>query len=432
MQKLSEVTFADSLIGEPRSGATFGVFVRVTIPLLSSTYFLISIDFINSILMAAYDNDIHITNKPPRVISASDYSIWVIRLQSFLFYNDPELWNSITDGTHIPRASTANGGLILDPKTMDIDYKLKDVDINEKLLGSLPSVWYRCSWHWLSFYGDGNFKQFSKEKKVTKEVDPEVEIANNSVLFIHCKLTNDEVNQLLTEHEVVLQEINNDEEVKALKKQDVELILTTEPRPCPWNMKVVHERLQKQKNMRRKEICVQAEVEQWKTANVSEEKDRGKVYDQHKKQLQKNPGEYYKESFKKFVMEGSQKSAAVTKTEKNKTVFKKQNNQKKTTSQSKLSAKSVCKKQIYEIKAVKKIAKKVCADQSVASTSQPVFEKFNKREYREVSKLLSSKLSTGFQNKLRFSVIHLSLSECNCSCDSSCPAVEFLFPPSKP
>ncbi|KAI3827957.1 hypothetical protein L1987_02046 [Smallanthus sonchifolius] len=71
-------------------------------------------------------------------------------------------------------------------------------------------------YHFMEGSYNGNFKQMYEEKKCAEEVGIDAETAKNSVLYT-TKLTNDEINSLLTKQEVVLQEIDSDKEVNAYK-----------------------------------------------------------------------------------------------------------------------------------------------------------------------------------------------------------------------
>ena len=52
--------------------------------------------------MLNYDNEIGTPNKPPRLMSMSDYGVWKWRFESFIGYIDTNLWIPITEGYEAP------------------------------------------------------------------------------------------------------------------------------------------------------------------------------------------------------------------------------------------------------------------------------------------------------------------------------------------
>ena len=59
--------------------------------------------FSNMTSMMKFDNEIGSPNKPPRFMCNNDYSSWKTRFESFVAYNDPDLWIPITERYIRPR-----------------------------------------------------------------------------------------------------------------------------------------------------------------------------------------------------------------------------------------------------------------------------------------------------------------------------------------
>ena len=53
--------------------------------------------------MLKFDNEIGTPNKPPRFLCNNDYASWKTRFESFIAYNDPDLWLPISEKYVRPR-----------------------------------------------------------------------------------------------------------------------------------------------------------------------------------------------------------------------------------------------------------------------------------------------------------------------------------------
>ncbi|KAI3813831.1 hypothetical protein L1987_18566 [Smallanthus sonchifolius] len=241
----------------------------------------------------------------------------------------------------------------------------------------LKKDYYGIGYHFMEVPYNGNFKHIPEEKKDVEEVDIAVknsivfttDTAKNPVLYT-AKLTNDEVNSLLTKQEGVLQEIESKRR-KRERRRRKEVCLQAN-KGNKWNTngkqqvceKKAFKRVEKKNVYAPKGSNSHVEEESFKCSHCSCSKGRGKMYEQQKKHVENKVGEYYTKTFQKFVKEGCQKST-LAKNLKTKIFFRKQKNQKHIFSKYKqVPAKSVFdnKKQIFEIKASKIGAKKQCVD----------------------------------------------------------------------
>ena len=75
--------------------------------------------------MAAAKDTTQSTNKVPLLDMDTDYSMWVTRFQTFAFFNEPEIWTTICDGSHKPVKTTADGEV---PKTTE-ELSARDVEL---------------------------------------------------------------------------------------------------------------------------------------------------------------------------------------------------------------------------------------------------------------------------------------------------------------
>ena len=94
-----------------------------------------------------YDNEIGTISKPPRLTAVTDYSMWKLRFKSFVYFNDYNLWISITRGPHKPEIQEAGGTRMipLDPERyseQDIRQIEKDMKAYGVLTMALPNEIY--------------------------------------------------------------------------------------------------------------------------------------------------------------------------------------------------------------------------------------------------------------------------------------------------
>ena len=66
--------------------------------------------FSNMDSMIKFDNEVGTPNKPPRFFCNNDYSSWKLRFESFILYNDPDLWTHITERYIQPRVEGSFSG----------------------------------------------------------------------------------------------------------------------------------------------------------------------------------------------------------------------------------------------------------------------------------------------------------------------------------